>query len=126
MRLRVFLPTHILLDTQVAAVTAMGLDGSFGLRPNHIDCVAILVPGLLAYRAQADSEEVFLAIDRGTLVKQGNEVRVSVRNAVADAPLEKLEEVVESRFAALDEHERKVQTAVARLEADFLRRFMEI
>ncbi len=125
MNLKIFLPTGILLETEVASVTATGLNGSFGLRPNHIDFVSILAPGLLAYRLQKDVEEEFVAIDHGTLVKQGDEVRVSVRNAVADAPLEKLVEVIEGRFASLDEHERKVQTAVARLEADFLRRFMD-
>lgn len=125
MKLRIFLPTRILLETDVASVTATGLNGSFGLRPRHIDYVSALAPGLLAYRTTAESKEQFVAIDRGILVKQGDEVRVSVRNAVADAPLEELANVVENRFAELDEHERQVQTAVARLEADFLRRFMK-
>jgi len=126
MKLKIFLPTGILLETEAVSVTATGLNGSFGLRPNHIDFVSALAPGLLSYRAGNESVEQFVAIDRGTLVKQGDEVRISVRNGVADAPLERLTEVVESRFAALDERERKVQSAVARLEADFLRRFMEI
>lgn len=126
MKLKIFLPTGILLETEAVSVTASGLNGSFGLRPNHIDFVSALAPGLLSYRTANESVEQFVAIGRGTLVKQGDEVRISVRNGVADAPLERLTEVVESRFAALDERERKVQSAVARLEADFLRRFMEI
>ncbi|HMB15062.1 MAG TPA: F0F1 ATP synthase subunit epsilon [Pelovirga sp.] len=129
MKLSIYIPTRILLETETASITATGLNGSFGLRPHHIDFVSALVPGLLAYRPadeHADSEEKFVAVDRGILVKQGDEVRVSVRNAVADAPLEELSEVVEHRFADLGEYERKVQTAVARLEADFLRRFIEL
>ena len=126
MKLRIFLPTRILLETEAASVNATGLNGSFGLRPHHIDYLAALIPGILAYRPTIDAEERFVAIDRGILIKQGDEVRVSVRNAVADAPLEELSDVVEHRYAELDEHQRQVQTAVARLEADFLRRFMEI
>ncbi len=126
MKLRIFLPTRILLETEAVSVNAAGLTGSFGLRPHHIDYIAALTPGLLSYRPEIEAAERFVAVDRGILVKQGDEVRVSVRNAVADAPLEELSEVVEQRFAELDERERQVQTAVARLEADFLRRFMEL
>jgi F-type H+-transporting ATPase subunit epsilon len=125
MKLRIFLPVQILLETEAASITASGLNGAFGLRPHHIDFVSALVPGLLAFRPTEEAEEEFVAIDRGILVKQGDEVRVSVHNAVAGAPLEYLADAVENRFAQLDEHDRKVQTAVARLEADFLRRFMK-
>ena len=126
MKLRVFLPTRILLEREVATVTARGPNGAFGLRPRHIDMVSALAPGLLGYRRSAETDEEFVAVDRGILVKQGDEVRVSVRNAVADAPLEELSELVDQHFAVLDEQERKVKSAIARLEADFLRRFMEI
>lgn len=126
MILKIFLPTRILLEREVVSVTAEGPTGAFGLRPQHIDMVSPLVPGLLGYRRTVEAEEEFVAIDRGILVKQGDEVRVSVRSAVADAPLAELAALVEQRFAVLDEQERKVKSAVARLEADFLRRFMEI
>lgn len=126
MKLKIFLPTRIFLETEAASVTTTALNGSFGLRPNHIDFVSALVPGLLGYRPTAESEERFVAIDRGILIKHGAEVRVSVRNAVSDAPLEELMDVVEERFTELDEQERQVKTAVAMLESDFLRRFMQI
>jgi len=129
MKLRIYIPTRILLETEVTRITATGLCGSFGLRPHHIDYVSALAPGLLSYRRAEEAEdnrEEYVAIDRGILVKQGAEVRVSVRNAVTDAPLEELSDVVEHRFADLGEYERKVQTAIARLEADFLRRFIEM
>jgi len=126
MKLKIFLPTRIFLETAAASVTATALNGSFGLRPNHIDFVSALAPGLLGYRPSQESEERFVAIDRGILIKQGDEVRVSVRNAVSDAPLEDLIDVVEERFAELDNQERQVKTAVARLESDFLRRFMQL
>ena len=114
------------LETEVDSLTATALNGSFGLRPNHIDFVTVLTPGLLSYLPAENDEEKFVAVDRGVLVKQGQEVRVSVRNAICDAPLSELVDVVEERFAELDEQERQVKTAVARLEADFLRRFMQV
>lgn len=129
MKLKIYIPTRILLETEVTSIIATGLDGSFGLRTHHIDYVSALAPGLLSYRRAEDDEddtEEYVAVDRGILVKQGAEVRVSVRNAVTDAPLEELSDVVEHRFADLGEYERKVQTAIARLEADFLRRFIEM
>ncbi len=126
MKLRIFLPTRILLEADAVSVTATALNGSFGLRPNHIDFVTVLTPGLLSYLPTENDEEQFVAVDRGVLIKQGQEVRVSVRNAVSDAPLTELVEMVEERFAELDEQERQVKTAVARLEADFLRRFMQV
>ena len=129
MKLSIYIPTRILLETEVVSITATGLNGSFGLRPHHIDFVSALAPGLLSYRRAHDDQdgaEDYVAVDRGILVKQGDRVRVSVRNAVADAPLEELFDVVEHRFADLGEYERKVQTAVARLEADSLRRFIEL
>jgi F-type H+-transporting ATPase subunit epsilon len=125
MRLVVQTPVERILDREVTAIVAEGLEGSFGLRARHIDYVAALVPGLLIYRDVEDNE-CFLAVDQGILVKEGARVVVSVRQAVAGATLEDLLEVVESRFKALDEQERVVRSAVARLKSDFLRRFSEL
>ena len=125
MRLVVQTPVERILDREVTAIVAEGLEGSFGLRPRHIDYVAALRPGLLIYR-DAEDNEGYLAVDQGILVKEGARVVVSVRQAVAGATLEDLLEVVESRFKALDEQERVVRSAVARLKSDFLRRFSEM
>ena len=56
-------------------------EGSFGLLPYRLDCVAALVPGILVYETEAEGE-VYLAVDEGLLVKTGLEVLVSVRNAI--------------------------------------------
>ena len=65
-------------------------------------------------------------MDRGVLVKQGEEVFVSVRNAVYGVGLEELVATVHTRFLNLDERDRTVRSALARLESDFVRRFMEL
>lgn len=125
MRLTVQTPSERMLDCAVTKVVAEGLNGSFCLQPRHVDLVSALVPGLFYYETTQGTEH-YLALDRGLLVKRGMQVSVAVRNAVAGGDLEDLLEVVHLRFRALDEQERVVRSAMARLESDFLRRFMEL
>ncbi len=125
MKLTVMLPTGMLVDQEVAKVTAEAENGSFCLLPRHIDFVAALVPGLLSFEDDAGGEE-FLAIDEGILVKCGPEVMVSTRNAVRGAPLGKLRQAVEERFRALDVRERQARDVLARLEADLVVKFIRM
>lgn len=125
MRLKVVLPTEILLDQPIAKLVAEAENGAFCILPRHIDFVAALVPGVLVY-ADADGAERFIGIDEGTLVKCGEEVLVSLRNAVAGDHLEDLRGVVRRKFIELDERERSARSALARLEAGVVRRFVEL
>jgi F-type H+-transporting ATPase subunit epsilon len=103
-------------------VRAEGREGSFCLLPRHVDYTAPLVPGILLYTDE-DGTEHLCAVDTGTLVKAGDEVRVACFNAVPGADLERLRDTVRDAFHALDEHERETRSALARLEAGTLRRF---
>ena len=125
MRLKVLLPTEVLLDKEVAKVIAEAENGSFCLLPRHIDFVAALVPGLLSFTLDEGHEE-FLAIDEGILIKCGAEVLVSTRTAVRGPDLGALRHTVEERFRHIDEREKQARAAVARLEVDLVRRFMEL
>lgn len=126
MRLLLLLPGETLLDEPVSKVIAEAAgDGSFCLLPRHVDQIAALVPGLLIYTTPA-GEERYLAVDEGTLVKCGPEVRVSVRRAVIGSDLDGLRNTVEQEFERLDEHERSARSALARLEASVVRRFVEL
>ncbi|NJN82279.1 MAG: F0F1 ATP synthase subunit epsilon [Caldilineaceae bacterium] len=125
MRLKILLPTQILVDVEVTKVIAEAENGSFCLLPRHIDFVAALAPGLLAYEL-TDGREEFIAVDQGILVKKGDEVLVSVVNAARGPNLGTLRKTVADQFQVLDERERRARTALARLEADFVRRFMEL
>jgi len=60
------------------------------------------------------------------LVKRGQDVLVSTRNAVSGPDLGKLRETIEQEFLTQDERERTARTALANLEADFVRRFVEM
>jgi F-type H+-transporting ATPase subunit epsilon len=124
MRLRVFLPMKVLIDQEVTKIVAEAEDGSFGILPKHIDFVAALVPGILSF--ESGGKEEFLAIDEGILVKCASEVMVSTRKAVSGKNLGELKQTVEQDFRTLNERERKTRSILARLEADFTRRFLKM
>jgi F-type H+-transporting ATPase subunit epsilon len=125
MRLEIMIPSRVVLEDEAASVVAEGAEGSFGLLPRHVDYVTALVPGILTYRRAEDGSERILALDQGTLVKVGSEVLVSVRDAVEGEDLESLRETVQKRFRTLDRKEREARSALATLEARFIRRFLE-
>ena len=125
MNLHVFLPTEILVNEAVSKVIAEGENGLFCLLPRHIDFVSALVPGILSFVLETGQEE-FLAVDEGILVKCGAEVLVSSRQAVRGADLGELRHTVEEQFRVLDEREKLARSATAKLEADLVRRYMEL
>jgi F-type H+-transporting ATPase subunit epsilon len=121
--LKVLLPFQVFTEkTDVTRVVAETREGSFGLLPHRLDCVAALAPGILTFETAAEGE-VYLAVDEGILVKAGPEVLVSVRNAIAGTDLSKLREAVERQFMNLDEQEQKIRSALAKLESGFIRQF---
>jgi F-type H+-transporting ATPase subunit epsilon len=123
MNLKILLPFQIFAEkTGVSRIVAETREGSFGLLPHRLDCVAALTPGILTYQTESDGE-VFMAVDEGVLVKTGRDVLVSVRRAMGGADLSQLRASVEREYLTLDEHEQSVRAAMAKLEAGFLRRF---
>jgi F-type H+-transporting ATPase subunit epsilon len=121
MRLRVFLPERILIDQEVTKVVAEAENGSFGILPKHIDFVAALTSGIFSF--ESNDEEEFLAIDEGILVKCASEIMVSTRKAVRSRNLGELKQTLEHEFQTLDDQERKTRSILAKLEADFTKRF---
>lgn len=125
MRLRILLPTEVLVDANVRKVVAEAENGSFGLLPRHIDVVTALVPGILAY-VDSDGRPQLVGIDEGILVKCGDEVRVATGRASLGTNLATLKREVERWFLEIDEQAAIARTAMARLEAGVIRRFTEL
>ncbi|GAB4144528.1 MAG: F0F1 ATP synthase subunit epsilon [Planctomycetaceae bacterium] len=125
MKLKILIPSHVVVDENVTKVVAEGEHGSFCLLPQHVDFLAVLVPGLLAFEDEAGKEQ-FAAVDEGVLVKRGDEVLVSTRQATRGADLDELQSIVREEFATLDDRERASQAATAKLEASFLRGYLEL
>ena len=74
MNLKILLPFEVFADkSDVSRIVAEGREGSFGLLPHRLDCVAALAPGIFTYETQADGT-VYVAVDEGVLVKAGGDV----------------------------------------------------
>ncbi|CAM5183672.1 ATP synthase epsilon chain [Castellaniella denitrificans] len=126
MSLRIQVPFKIVVQRDdVLRIVADTDDGAFGLLPNRRDCVAALAPGILLYQTATDGE-VCLAVNEGVLVKTGNCVRVSVRNAIEGRDLDQLRAAVEREFRELDEQERTLRSVLAKLESGFIRRYARL
>lgn len=125
MNLKVLLAAEVLVEAEVSKVIAEAHNGYFCLLPKHVDFVTALVPGILSFEISGGREE-YLAVDEGILVKCGEEVLVSARNAVRGPDLGQLRRIVSEKFEALGEHEKSALTAMAKIEAGFVRRFLEI
>lgn len=124
MNLKVLLPTEVLLSEDVTKVVAEAENGSFCLLPRHVDFVTAVVPGILCFTT-AGGEERFAAHADGVLVKSGQDVRISTRDGVYGEDLGRLRQLVAERFQVIDDRERVARSAMAKLEADFFRRFLE-
>ena len=120
MHLKVLLPFQIFAEkTGVSRIVAETREGSFGLLPHRLDCVAALAPGILTYETEAEGE-VFVAVDEGVLVKTGTDVLVSVRNArLAERISVNCARLVEQEFLTLDEQEQSVRSVMAKMESRF-------
>lgn len=125
MNLKIMLPHRIFAEQ--GAVARMVVDtsaGSMGLLPNRLDCAATLVPGILVY--ETGSIMTYVALDEGVLVKAGAEVLISVRRAVTGAGLEELQATVRRSFLVVDQRQRDVQAALAKMEAGLMGGFARL
>lgn len=122
MHLKILLPFAVFADVQdVSRVVIETSAGSYGLLPQRLDCVAALVPGILVYETEDGVK--YLAVDDGVIVKAGDEILVSVRNAVGGVDLGKLAELVKEKFQQQDEAENNARSVTLKLESGFIYSF---
>jgi F-type H+-transporting ATPase subunit epsilon len=126
MNLKILLPYKIFAEkTEVLRIVAETGEGSFGLLPHRLDCVAALAPGILTYETKEDGA-VYVAVDEGVLVKTGADVLVSVRRAIGGTDLSRLHEAVKREFLTLDDEKRSVREALSKMEGGFITRLVEL
>ncbi len=114
----------ILEKGEVVRIVAESLEGSFGILPARLDCVACLIPGILIFETRAEGE-CFVAVDEGILVKKGKDVYVSVKKAMVAPNLEKVQQVVMEQIENLSEEEKKIRTLITKLESKFIINLMK-
>jgi F-type H+-transporting ATPase subunit epsilon len=125
MHLKVMTPSEVVVDEPVTKIVAEATNGSFALLPKHIDFVSPLTSGVLAFTT-CTGEECFLGVDEGILVKCAEDVRVSTRRAARAASLALLRDHIVSEFEAYDEQKAAARMALAHLELELIRRFVEL
>ncbi len=124
MRIEIILPNQSILNQEAQKITAPGSEGFFQILPRHVDFVSSLVPGILSIFNE--SSVLYYAIDRGFLVKKADMVYIACLQAIVGSDLESLSQTIADNFRELDEKEKKINTVLRKLEADTLRRFLEM
>jgi F-type H+-transporting ATPase subunit epsilon len=120
MDLKILLPYRIFADIKnVKSIVAETSEGSFGLLPQRLDCVAALVPCIFTYETESGGTH-YLAVDEGIMVKAGSQIMVSVRNAFGGTDLGKLHDSVENEYKKLDDTESEIRSTMAKMESGFL------
>ncbi|MFZ1800419.1 MAG: F0F1 ATP synthase subunit epsilon [Chitinophagaceae bacterium] len=123
MNLKILLPFKIFIDTKnVRSITIETSEGSYGMLPQRLDCVAALVPGIFTYEIETGRPK-YIAVDEGLMIKAGNEVLVSVRNAIGGADLGKLSDMIKKDFNKQDENKIQARSVMAKLEGGFIYSF---
>ena len=126
MQLQVLLPSKVFACYElVESIVLETAEGSFGLLPHRQDCVTALEPGILTYTMQGQDPH-YLAVDEGVIVKIGQQIRVSVRNAHTGVDLAELKKSVQTEFMSLSEQELEVRAVLARLESGFMRGYKSL
>jgi len=122
MNLKILLPFRVFAEIKnVKRIILETSNGSYGLLPQRLDCVAALVPGIFTYETDA-GEVQYLAVDKGILVKAGTAVLASVRNVIGGADLGKLRESVEKEFEIIGEKEKSIRSVMAKMESGLIYR----
>lgn len=126
MQLKILLPFGVYEQrSDVKRIVAETTQGSFGFLPNRLDCVTALVPGIFTYEVESEGV-VYVAIDKGIMVKANEEVLVSVRNAIGGRDLGELHKAVRQEFLHLNEQEQEARLVLKKLETGFIRRFQQL
>ena len=123
MSLKILLPFRVFADTNnVSSIVLETSEGSYGLLPDRLDCVAALIPGIFTYVIGTESPR-YLAVGAGVLVKAGRQVLVSVRNAIGGADLGQLAATVKKELTKKDDDAGKVKSIMQKLESGFIYSF---
>ncbi|HBO50324.1 MAG TPA: hypothetical protein DD619_06040 [Alphaproteobacteria bacterium] len=122
MQLTVCSPLGTVLQTKALKVTFETLNGFYTLMPKHVDFVAAMKPNIVRYTDENNAES-YVACHRGIVVKKGQNVTMSVQNAVISKSLDTLSLVIRNDFKENEERRKELNLAMARLELGLVRGF---
>jgi F-type H+-transporting ATPase subunit epsilon len=118
-RLRVVTPSRLLLDDVVDEVTARGALGEFGVLPDHIAFLTLLVPGEMSYKE--GTVRSYLAISGGYAEVLDNVMTVLAPAAEFAGEINtdrarQAKETAEKRMAELNYEDKEFNSAEAALQ----------
>jgi F-type H+-transporting ATPase subunit epsilon len=118
-RLRVVTPSRLLLDDVVDEVTAPGALGEFGVLPNHIAFLTLLVPGEMSYKE--GTARYYLAVSGGYAEVLDNVMTVLAPAAEFAGEINtdrarQAKESAEKRIAELNYEDKEFNSAATALE----------
>ncbi|MBR3675848.1 MAG: hypothetical protein IKN71_01780 [Alphaproteobacteria bacterium] len=125
MKLTVFTPLGTVLKSKINKVTVETLNGYYTLLPKHVDFAAAMGANIVSYTTE-QNEKKYVACHRGIVVKKGDEVTITVQNAVTGETLDELSEVIRKEFKYNDEQRKELNSAMARLELGIIRGFGQL
>ncbi len=125
MDLRILLPEKTYWQGKVKKIVGEAINGFFCLFPRHVDFVTIMTPGIF-FALTEKEEDFYLAINEGILIKANEQVTLSTRGAIKGDNLGVLKKEVEENFIKINEQEQGARSALQKLEADFVRRFLDL
>lgn len=127
MRLRVTVPTQLVLDRDVSYVQAESPSGRFGILPRHEPYLTAVVPSILVYRYKdgGGEREAYVAIRHGVLRVSRDGVEVAVREAHASDDLAALQEMVRKNRESRDVRSYRSVRSLYQMQLAAWRRLME-
>jgi F-type H+-transporting ATPase subunit epsilon len=113
-RLRIVTPTRLLLDEEVDEVTAPGALGEFGVLPNHIAFLTLLVPGEMSYKQGMTKH--YLAISGGYAEVLNNVMTVLASAAEFSSEIDtnrarQAKDIAEKRMGELNYEDKEYTSA---------------
>jgi len=117
-RLRIVTPTRLLIDQEVDEVTAPGVMGEFGVLPNHIAFLTLLVPGEMSYKQGMTRH--YLAVNGGYAEVLNNVMTVLATAAEFSSEIDpnrarQSKDVAEKRMGELNYEDKDYASAEAAL-----------
>jgi F-type H+-transporting ATPase subunit epsilon len=126
-RLRITVPTRVVLDRDVTYVQAEDPSGRFGILPGHESYLTALVPSILVYRYRdgGPESESYVAVRHGVLRVNKDEIQVAVREAHMGRDLQDLQQKVRNARENRDQRSYRSTRSLYQMQIAAWRRLME-
>ena len=118
LKLEVITPEDVALRAETTSVVAPGVDGEFGIWPNHAPLLAGLKPGVISYKTASGTEK--LVVSGGFIEVSNNVISVIAPAAEKSTDID-FARAEEAKRRALERLAKKDNIDIARAQAALAR-----